>query len=182
MGFSDIRTSAAVRPTTAPLGVKEEHLVALPRVLRRQLLKVVHDAPLSGHMGRDRTWDRARRAVWWPGMKSDIATYVAGCDECQRHKRSTKHGRAPLQSTDIPERPLDKVQIDFCGPFHPSVPDGNEYVLAMQDVFTRFRLLVATKDCTAETVASVFRDRWVCVFGVPLTVVGPGHSFHLNCL
>ena len=146
----------------SPLGVKEEHLVVLPRILRRQLLKVVHDAPLSRHMGRDRTWERARRAVWWPGMKSDIATYVAGCNECQRHKRSKKPGRAPLQSTDIPERPR--------GPFQPSVPDGNEYVLAMQDVFTRFTLLVATEDCTAETAASVFRHRWVCVFGVPLTV------------
>ena len=41
-------------------------------------------------------------------------------------------------------------------------------MLAVQDVFTRFTLLIATKDCTAETAASVFR--WVCVFGVPLTV------------
>ena len=60
-------------------------------------------------MGRDRTWERARRTVWWPGMKSDIAIYVAGCDECQRHKRSKKPGRAPIQFTDIPERPVDKV-------------------------------------------------------------------------
>ena len=37
-------------------------------------------------------------------------------------------------------------------------------------MFTRFTLLVATKDCTAETAARIFRDRWVCVFGVPLIV------------
>ena len=153
-----------------PLGVKEEHLVVLPRSLRRQLLHVVHDAPLSGHMGRDRTWERARHVVWWPGMKADIATYVAGCDQCQQHKQSKRPGRAPMQLTDIPERPLDKVQIDFCGPFQPSVPEGHQYVLAMQDVFTRFTLLIATKDCTAETAASLFRDRWVCVFGMPLAV------------
>ena len=100
-----------------PLGVNKERLVVLPRTLRRQFLQVVRDSPLSGHMGRDRTWERARRTVWWPGMTSDIATYVAGCDECQRHKRSKKPGRAPVQFTDIPERPLDKVQIDFCGLF-----------------------------------------------------------------
>ena len=81
-----------------------------------------------------------------------------------------KKGRDPLQSTDIPERPLDKIQIDFCGPFQRSVPDGNEYVLAKQDGFTRFTWLVATKDCTAETAASIFRDRWVCVFGMPLVM------------
>ena len=90
-------------------------------------------------------------------MKSDIATYGAVCDEYQRHKQPKQPGRAPLQSTDIPERPLDNIQIDFCGPFQPSVPDGNEYVFAMQDVFTRFTLFVATKDCTTETVQDLSR-------------------------
>ena len=51
-------------------------------------------------------------------------------------------GVPPMQFTDIPERPLDKVQIDFCGQFQPSVPEGNEYVLAVQYVFTRFTLLI----------------------------------------
>ena len=67
-------------------------------------------------------------------MKGDIVEYVLGCDECQQHKRSRLPGRSPLLNTDIPMRPLDKVQVDFCGPLPKSVPDRMEYVLAVQDV------------------------------------------------
>ena len=153
-----------------PLGIKEELLVVLPRSLRRRMLLLVHDSPLSGHMGQDRTWERARRAAWWPYMKKDVVAYVQGCDRCQLHKRKKLPGRAPLQNTDIPRRPLNKVQIDFCGPFHKSVPDGMEYVLAIQDALSRYCILVPTKDCRAETAAPVFRERWVCPFGIPLIV------------
>ena len=99
--------------------------------------------------------------MWWRTFKAD---------SCQLHKRKKLPGRAPLQNTDIPRRPLDKVQIDFCGPFHKSVPEGMEYVLAIQDVFSRYCILVPTKDCRAETAARVFRERWVCQIGIPLIV------------
>ena len=81
-------------------------------------------------------------------MKKDVVAYVQGCDSCQLHKRKKLPGRAPLQNTDIPRRPLDKVQIDFCGPYFTSrpVPDGMEHVLAIQDVFSRYCILVPTKD------------------------------------
>ena len=40
-------------------------------------------------------------------------------------------------------------------------------MLAMQDAFSRFCLLVPTKDCKAETAVQVVMDRWVRQFGVP---------------
>ena len=131
---------------------------------------LVHDSPLSGHMGQATTWERARRAAWWPGMKTDVMKYVQGCDKCQLHKQKKFPGRAPLRNTDIPGRPLDKVQIDFCSPFHKSIPDEMEYILAIQDVFSRYCILIPTRDCKAETAAQVFRERWVCQFGIPLMV------------
>ena len=35
-------------------------LPVIPRSLRAEALHLIHDAPLSSHMGRDRTWRRAR--------------------------------------------------------------------------------------------------------------------------
>ena len=43
-------------------------------------------------------------------------------------------------------------------------------MLAMQDVFSRFCLLVPTKACKIETAVQVAMDRWVCQFGVPLAM------------
>ena len=46
-----------------------------------------------------------------------------------------------------------------------------EYILAIQDVFSRYCILIPTRDCKAKTAAAqVFRERWVCQFGIPLMV------------
>ena len=47
----------------SPLGKNCQLLVVLPQSLRRRYLELVHDSPLGGHMGRDRTWDRVRTMV-----------------------------------------------------------------------------------------------------------------------
>ena len=83
------------------------------------------------------------------------------------HQRTKFPGRAPLWNTDIPGCPLDKVQMDFCDP---SIPDGMEYILASQDIFSRYCILIPTRDCKAETAAQVFRESLVCQFGIPLIV------------
>ena len=128
---------------------------------------MIHDAPFSGPMGRNRTTERIRDIVWWPHMSEDVATYVKGCDACQRHKRPKQPDRTKLESTPIPAAPLVRVQIDFIGPFQPSVPRNYRYVLAIQDFRTRNSLLVPTMDCTAETAAQVLVQRWVIVLDVP---------------
>ena len=153
-----------------PLGRRSFGVVVLPQSLRRRLLGLVHDSPLSGHMGRTRTMDRLRNLVWWPGISSDVASYVSGCEACQRSKR-TRHPEVICpQFTDIPGKPFEKIQIDFVGPFLPSVPGNFHYVLAVQDVLTRFCLLAPTLDCTAETAAKVLLERWLCTFDMPLSV------------
>ena len=93
--------------------------------------------------------------------------FVRGCGACQLHKRPRHPERAKLQVADIPSIVLERVQIDFVGPFPPSVPSGYCYVLAIQDVLSRFSLLIPTHDCGAGSAARIFRENWVCVFGVP---------------
>lgn len=150
-----------------PLGVKEERIVVLPASLRRPFLRIVHNDNLAGHMGRDRVWQKARSVVWWPAIKRDIEVYINCCNECQLNKRPKHPNRAPLQQTDIPKEPLEKIQIDFVGPFQQSVEGGYRYVLAIQDVLTRFCVLVPTVKNDAESAASVLVTNWITVFGIP---------------
>ena len=163
-----------------PLGKNCQLLVVLPQSLRRRLLKLVHDSPLGGHMGRDRTWDRIRTMVWWPGIQSDVAKYVAGCDLCQRVKHH-RRGKAPLTKTEIPNRPFQRIQIDFVGPVQASVPEGFTYVLAMQDVLTRYVKLVATLDNSAETAVRVLIDEWITQFDLP-EVIGSDQGTHFTAI
>ena len=146
------------------------HLPVIPSALRAVALQIIHDAPLSGHMGRDRTWKRARDTFWWPNMKQDLTWYVNGCELCGKNKLPKQAGRAPLQNTEIPSRPLEKLQVDFVGPFPSTDAHRFRYVLQIQDVFSRYLMLLPAEDSTAETAARLVHDRWVCTFGVPVTI------------
>ena len=103
-------------------------------------------------------------------MKQDLHLYVTSCEMCGRNKLPKKPGRAPLQHTDIPDRPLAHLQVDFVGPFPRSDDHPFRYVLQVQDVFSRYLMLMPAEDSTAETAARLVYDRWVCTFDVPLVI------------
>ena len=100
-------------------------------------------------------------------MSDDISTYVTGCEACHRHKRTKNPESARLQKTEALKLLLSQIQIDFTGPFQPSVPEKFRYVLAIQDVLTRYAMLIPTVDCTASTAASMLLTRWVTVLDIP---------------
>lgn len=145
-------------------------LPVIPCGMRAEALRLIHDAPLSGHMGRDRTWKRARDTFWWPNMKQDVSTYVNGCEMCGQNKLPKNPGRAPLQHTEIPSRPLAKLQVDFVGPFPQTDAHPFRYVLQVQDIFSRYLMLLPAEDNTAETAARLVHSRWICTFDVPMEI------------
>ena len=88
----------------------------------------------------------------------------------ETNKLPKKPGRAPLQHTDVPDRPLAQLQVDFVGPFPQADGHPFRYVLQVQDVFSRHLMLLPAEDNTAETAARLVHDRWICTFDVPLVI------------
>ncbi|KAK3877481.1 hypothetical protein Pcinc_017807 [Petrolisthes cinctipes] len=158
------------RTEAFPHGTKESLVPVIPASLRAQALLLVHDAPLSGHMGQKRTWERARGSFWWPEMKKDVEAHISKCEACGINKRTKTPGKAPLQSTEIPDYMNGTVQIDFIGPFPSSSKHRFRYILQMQDILTRYIIMVPTPDATSETASRILVDRWVCLFGLPRTL------------
>ena len=54
--------------------------LVIPPSMRRETLVMLHD----GHQGIERTKQRARRIVHWPGIDNDIDNTVRLCADCQR--------------------------------------------------------------------------------------------------
>ena len=61
--------------------------------------------------------------------------------------------------------PLDLVCLDFTK-IDPS-KTGNENVLVITDVFTKFSLAVCSPNQTAKTVAKILVEKWFHIYGVP---------------
>jgi hypothetical protein len=39
---------------------------------KRKILRVFHEQPICGHLGMNRTFERLKQYISWPGMKKEI--------------------------------------------------------------------------------------------------------------
>ncbi|POM77115.1 Pol protein [Phytophthora palmivora] len=86
-----------------------------PRVvvsMSDKLLLEAHDAPISGHLGREKTYQMVSQTFWWPRMYKWVAHYVKTCETCQRVKPSG-HASAPPQSLPVPADCWKSMSLDF---------------------------------------------------------------------
>ena len=62
------------------------HVITGPLDCKCTIIKSCHDPLIYGHLGISKTTQLVEHNYWWLKMKLDIADYVKGCAECQRHK------------------------------------------------------------------------------------------------
>ena len=151
---------------TTPKG-KTEGVLAfiIPVGQCRLALNSVHQD--ASHQGQQRTLALTQERFWWPMMAEDCCTIVRGCLRCRASKGEVP--RAPLCL--IQEyAPLELVHLDYTSiesMMELNKPPMVKNILVMTDHFTRYALAVVTKDQTAKTVAKVFYEHFIAVFGVP---------------
>ena len=51
--------------------------------LKRLILEEAHKSSFSIHPGATKMYQDLRKDYWWPGMKTDVAEFVARCIVCQ---------------------------------------------------------------------------------------------------
>ncbi|POM60740.1 putative retroelement [Phytophthora palmivora] len=80
--------------------------------LKYDILLEAHDAPTSGHLGRDKTYQAVSQTFWWSRMYKWVAHYAKTCGSCQRVKPSGL-ASAPLQSLPVPADCWKSMSLDF---------------------------------------------------------------------
>ena len=134
------------------------------------ILKQFHDSKLGGHLGINKTVKRIKSQFIWKGMKSDVKKYIRNCTSCQVNKVSNRHIKQPMAITSTSSQPFEKIFLDIVGPL-PTTLSNNIYILTMEDDLTRYTLGVPIPDQKANTVAEAFVTHFVCVHGIPGTIL-----------
>ncbi|POM60905.1 Pol protein [Phytophthora palmivora] len=67
---------------------------------------------MSGHLGREKTYQAVSQTFWWPRVYKWVAHYAKPCETCQRVKPSG-HASAPLQSLPVPADSWKSMSLDF---------------------------------------------------------------------
>ena len=129
---------------------KTDARILLPRVYRVGIMQKLHDDPMSGHLGFERTKDRILERFFWPGIESDIRHYCETCVACQRRRRPTPHMQATLK-TEVQSRPYERIAVDITE--MPLSVRGNRYALVAMDYFSKYVHVFPMPNQKAETVA-----------------------------
>jgi hypothetical protein len=119
-----------------------------------------------------------RKGWYWQTMKSDCSKTANSCPQCLRFN-IVRQGYHPL-TTITASLPFDHIAIDLAQPSGTS-QDGNNFILVITDICTRFTILKAIPDKTALTVA-----RWLyqtfCDFGLPKIVQSDNGTEFVNAV
>ena len=151
----------------------------VPQVLRNEVMKQMHNALLSGHLGQKKTREKVLQRFYWYGAREDINLWVLRCDVCSTTKPPTKKVRAPLGKLPV-GAPLDRLSTDVLGPF-PRTPRSNRYILVVSDHFTKWVEVFAIPDYEASTCANVIMNEVIARYGCPLELLtDQGRNYESN--
>ncbi|XP_026054529.1 uncharacterized protein K02A2.6-like [Carassius auratus] len=141
--------------------------IIIPHALRAEMLERIH----TGHMGIERSKQRARDILFWPGMNKQIEEMVERCTTCLERRKS--NAKEPMISHQIPERPWQVVATDLF------MWNGDDYIIAT-DYYSRFfeleRLHSTTSSAVIRKLKAIFARH-----GIPEKIIsdnGPQFSSH----
>ena len=93
-------------------------------------------------------------------MNKDIRKYIANCSLCHREKAKVQ--AYPLQMTEIPDRPFDKIAMDLVTECETSNL-GNKHILTIIDHLTGWLQAFPILDKSADTIVSTFINQYLLV-------------------
>ncbi|KAJ9515361.1 hypothetical protein QJQ45_006622 [Haematococcus lacustris] len=139
--------------------------------LRTDLLCEAHDIPISGHLGRDKTYARLSRLYFWPRMAASVHDYVRTCLACQRNKSNTQRPIGLLQSLPVPQHRWEHVSLDLITQL-PNTTAGHDAIAVFVDKLTKMiHAVPTTTTVTASTLARLFFDNVFRLHGLPKVIV-----------
>ena len=93
--------------------------ILIPTSMRKEMLETIH----QGHMGIEKSKQRARDALYWPKMGSEIQEKIARCSICQQHHK--QNAKEPMTHSQLPSKPWEKVATDLF------IWDKSEYLITV---------------------------------------------------
>lgn len=98
-----------------------------------------------------KTYQRLKRGFYWPGMKSDIKTYILECNTGHQNKYETLSPLGLLQPLPIPQKIWTNISMDLIVGLPPC--KGKTIILVVVDRLTKYaQFLALAHPYTALTV------------------------------
>ena len=114
------------------------------------------------------------------GMNKDIRKYIANCTLCHREKAKVQ--AYPLQMTEIPDRPFNKIAIDLVTECKTSNL-GNKHIFTIIDHLTDWPESFPIPDNSTDTTVSTFINQYLPIHMYPRYILSDnGLEFKNNLM
>lgn len=142
---------------------KNDKLI-VPKALRKEMINRLH----YGHLGIEKTKNKARELLYWPGMSKEIEDAVQNCSTCLEFRKSNI--KEPLIQHEIPNAPWIKLGTDLIN------FKGKDYLLII-DYFSKYVDIGYLPNISSESVINVLKASFA-KHGIPkLLYTDPGTQF-----
>jgi len=139
--------------------------------MRRRVLDEGHKSRLSIHPGMTKMYKDLKESFWWPGMKTDVADFVAACLVCQKAKIEHQRPGGTLESLEIPQWKWDGITMDFVTHLPRSVK-GHDAIWVIVDRLTKCaHFLPINLRMSMDKLAELYIREIVRLHGVPASIV-----------
>jgi hypothetical protein len=144
----------------------QNELLVIPKNHQQTLMLHYHDGALGGHLSVRKTLSRLRQKYYWETMEQDVKEWCRTCKICLTRKNTGKRIKVPLKPMPVPLAPMEFCAMDIIGPLHLTT-NGNKYVLVFCDYLTKWAVAIPMSNQKAETVAKVFVEEIIFLYGTP---------------
>jgi hypothetical protein len=121
----------------------------LTEASKAKIISEMHDCPIGEHQGINRTMERIKLYLSWPGIEKDVKQYIKHCKKCQLNKETQKNIKMPLVVADT----------------------NMKFILTCQDNLSKYVVAVPIENQTAEKVAEAFVKNVILIYGIPNEIV-----------
>lgn len=143
--------------------------VVVPEPYRQEILRLAHETPLAGHLGKNKTANKILQHFYWPGVWNDVSNFCKTCHTCQVvGKPNQVIPKAPLHPIPAFGEPFSRVLIDCVGPL-PKTRAGNQYLLTIMCTSTRFPEAVPLRNIKAKTIVKAL-IKFFTLVGLPRSI------------
>ena len=112
-------------------------------------------------------------------MNKDIHKYIANCVLCRWEKAKVQ--QYPLQMTEIPDRPFDKIAIDLVTDCKTST-SGNKHILTIIDHLTGWPEAFPIPDKSVDTIVTTLINEYLPVHMCPRYILSDNGTEFLQQL
>ncbi|CAN6447751.1 unnamed protein product [Victoria cruziana] len=139
--------------------------------VKDKILHEAHKTKYTIHPGSTKMYQNIKKFFWWPGMKKDVAEYVARCLVCQQIKAEHQKPGGLMQQIEIPLWKWEDNTMDFVVGF-PRTRRQRDAIWVIVDRLTKSaHFLPIQISQSLESLADLYVREIIRLHGVPKSII-----------